>query len=983
MDKADQEVARCTNTLRQCPEWGIHRGDRLADLADAHRKRFQLSGAVQDIELAVTYQRQALERCPVWNPQHVTFAGNLAAMTSFKFSRGEMGDVEEAIQCNRRLFGLLPRTHPEWATSLNNLAISVYERFQQRGDAADIDEAVQLHRKALALRPASHPDRASSLNNLATSMLERFQQGGSDVVDIDEAVQLHREALALRPAPHPDRANSLSNLANSVRARFQERQDAADIDESVQLYREALALCPAPHPSRAGSLNNLGSSILNRFRQRGLDAADIDEAVQLHREALALFPAPHRDRAKSLSNLADSVLERVRQRGDAADVDEAIQLHREALALRPALHAGRASSLSSLADSVLERFQQRGDVADIDEAVQLHREALALLPAPHPHRAISLNNLGRCFVSLYERTPLPDLLTSAMLSFEEASADSSAPLPVRFETAKRWASVAQQNHHASALDAYKIALGLLPRLVALDLDIRSRQEILVAAKTHDLGSEAAACAIDLDQYETALELLEAGRSVFWSQSLHLRTSLDELRASHPVLATKLAELSRQLDQHSFVIRAGTCSPTPITGSSVPGFEDFMQPRPIRGLRRAAEHGPVVVLNSGEVYCHALILNPLGTVQCVELPAIIRPDANMMAEMIQALASHSTPSSACLAILNKRGHDCAVDRLFGRLGVVYEGNVHPKDWFDYVLRVLWIAVVKPVLSSLKIQVGRSDSSKSDDPPRIWWCPTGPFTFLPIHAAGIYNEPSTDESVMDYAISSYTPTLTALLSPPFPRFTYNDPLRSTVIIQPNTPGHVPLPSTKDELRKIEGQIPNEWLTKLGSTASLNTVLPHLQMSSIIHFACHGIQDTQNPLQSALIIGRELLTVTQIMKQSGTFGGGTTQKHMGLAFLSACETAMGDKKLPDEAMHLAATLLFSGFRSVVATMWTMQDPDGPEVAEAFYGHLFRNADPNSNPPVFPELNDSAEALHLAVKKLRTHVSFARWVPFVHYGL
>ncbi|KAJ7513304.1 hypothetical protein B0H11DRAFT_1698500 [Mycena galericulata] len=85
----------------------------------------------------------------------------------------------------------------------------------------------------------------------------------------------------------------------------------------------------------------------------------------------------------------------------------------------------------------------------------------------------------------------------------------------------------------------------------------------------------------------------------------------------------------------------------------------------------------------------------------------------------------------------------------------------------------------------------------------------------------------------------------------------------------------------------------------------------------------------------------------------------------------------------MHLSATFLFAGFRSVVVTMWTMRDPDGHEVAEAFYGHLFRNTDPSSNLPVFPDLNESAEALHLAVKKLKTHVPFAHWVPFVHYGL
>jgi CHAT domain-containing protein len=40
--------------------------------------------------------------------------------------------------------------------------------------------------------------------------------------------------------------------------------------------------------------------------------------------------------------------------------------------------------------------------------------------------------------------------------------------------------------------------------------------------------------------------------------------------------------------------------------------------------------------------------------------------------------------------------------------------------------------------------------------------------------------------------------------------------------------------------------------------------------------------------------------------------------LAFLSACQTARGSERLPDQAVHLAASMLFCGFRSVVGTMW-----------------------------------------------------------------
>jgi CHAT domain-containing protein len=40
--------------------------------------------------------------------------------------------------------------------------------------------------------------------------------------------------------------------------------------------------------------------------------------------------------------------------------------------------------------------------------------------------------------------------------------------------------------------------------------------------------------------------------------------------------------------------------------------------------------------------------------------------------------------------------------------------------------------------------------------------------------------------------------------------------------------------------------------------------------------------------------------------------------LAFLSACQTARGSEHLSDQAVHLAASMLFCGLRSVIGTMW-----------------------------------------------------------------
>jgi CHAT domain-containing protein len=59
-----------------------------------------------------------------------------------------------------------------------------------------------------------------------------------------------------------------------------------------------------------------------------------------------------------------------------------------------------------------------------------------------------------------------------------------------------------------------------------------------------------------------------------------------------------------------------------------------------------------------------------------------------------------------------------------------------------------------------------------------------------------------------------------------------------------------------------------------------------------------------------------MSRIMQKVRPVDGST--KPMSLVFLAACETAQGQESQPDEAMHVAGALLFSGFGGAVATMW-----------------------------------------------------------------
>jgi CHAT domain-containing protein len=93
------------------------------------------------------------------------------------------------------------------------------------------------------------------------------------------------------------------------------------------------------------------------------------------------------------------------------------------------------------------------------------------------------------------------------------------------------------------------------------------------------------------------------------------------------------------------------------------------------------------------------------------------------------------------------------------------------------------------------------------------------------------------------------------------------------------------------------------------TVKTVLEQTPVAHILHLSCHG-QQQADPLQSSFALKHGPLTISALMDLH--------LPNAMLAYLSACETAKGDESQPDQAVHLAASMLFCGFRSVVATMW-----------------------------------------------------------------
>ena len=270
-------------------------------------------------------------------------------------------------------------------------------------------------------------------------------------------------------------------------------------------------------------------------------------------------------------------------------------------------------------------------------------------------------------------------------------------------------------------------------------------------------------------------------------------------------------------------------------------------------------------------------------------------------------------------------------------------------------------------------------------RIWWCATGPLAFLPIHAAGIYatSTSKAGPALSDFAISSYIPNVRALTERVnSPRVLDERKTSFFMISQPATPNLPRIPGTAKEVLAVKQLLQNHDVQLLcleGEAATVNQGIINMETHSCIHFACHAHQNTQEPLKSKFMLHDGGLELSEIIKKQLVGAD--------LAYLSACQTSTGDENLSEEAVHLAAGMLAAGYRGVVATMWSISDRHGPQVAQDFYARLISQDSELERLTRSGGLStdDAAHALHYSTQKLRKQLGDLAldWIPYVHFGL
>jgi CHAT domain-containing protein len=194
------------------------------------------------------------------------------------------------------------------------------------------------------------------------------------------------------------------------------------------------------------------------------------------------------------------------------------------------------------------------------------------------------------------------------------------------------------------------------------------------------------------------------------------------------------------------------------------------------------------------------------------------------------------------------------------------------------------------------------------PRLHWCTTGGFVPLPLHAAGIYTgEEATQACCSDFVVSSYTPSISALLRAQ----TSSTPIRSADVDMllvgedcARNSGMMRLPHVRRELACVELMARTKEFGRtidvIEDAVTVERVTNRIRSANFFHIASHGMQHRTEALESGFFLGDGKLTISKLMELE--------LDQPWLAYLSACETAQGDAEQPD---HVKGSP--GGFRSM----------------------------------------------------------------------
>ena len=131
----------------------------------------------------------------------------------------------------------------------------------------------------------------------------------------------------------------------------------------------------------------------------------------------------------------------------------------------------------------------------------------------------------------------------------------------------------------------------------------------------------------------------------------------------------------------------------------------------------------------------------------------------------------------------------------------------------------------------------------------------------------------------------------------------------------------------------------LKALDFSASRETVFKSkLDQYRIIHFATHGLLNSQHPSLSGIVLSlydEQGLPIDGFVRAHEIYN---LKLNAELVVLSACRTALGSEIRGEGLVSLTRGFMYAGTPSVVASVWDVRDEATSELMSRFYERMFK---------------------------------------------
>jgi len=865
----------------------------------------------QDFPGAEAAYTQALEICRKTAPDSLDEALAWHALGYMEQARGAIARSEEELHNALRIRRQLAPRSLEVAGTLNILGIDAWRR-------GDLEDAKRLYGESLAIVRARAPgslDEGQVLNNLGLLLREI----GDDTAA--EGYYTQAAQILQRTAPGSiDLARTAANLATIA----SDRGDFARSEEHLRIALDRFEKIAPEGLEVADVLNNLGSIVRERYQLTEAEAYFRHSLAIQHRlapgsevEATSLsnlcWIAQNRDRLDEAEGLCRSALEiRSRQSPGGPTVAISLSMLGVIAMLRgnlpnATMFGERALALQhKLAPGSLyegEYLEFLGNVAmrggDLRRAETLLRQALVIHRRTAPRSVLegeALDLLGRVLERQGRKQEAEAVFEQAAAAIEDQIGRLGGSDEGRSSFQAKFLEVYQH------LIALQVSRG--ETAAALHTLERSRARSLLALLAQrDLAAGDAPTALldrqrQLDRkYEDTQDALARLDPRHTAELETYTATLVHLRGERADLAARIARAS----PHYAALR----SP---------------QPLDLAGIRAVLDPGTVWLSYSvGEDKTYLFAVVPAGDpgpgVEVFTLPA----GADRLAEQVSAFRS---------LILRGREKPALEPALVEAAQRLYKLLVAPAAATIASRRRVLLSPDGPLHILPFATLIEPGKARPGDPP----------VFLtedkPLHtvlSATLYAEIRRTRSAGRGPEGSLVAFADPRIVPPEPG----------PVDDPGAPptrryrhGLAPLPGARAEVRALEALWGKDAHVYAGAEASEER-LRHLPVRPrYLHFACHALLDRRSPLDSALALATPqkpngedngLLQAWEIFER--------LRLDADLVTLSACETGLGRDAGGEGLIGLTRAFQYAGARSVLASLWVVNDDTTAVLMERFY--------------------------------------------------